>query len=299
MSGAAGRERLRRSQLVTPATSFRMIEKAAALDCDSLVLDLEDAVAPSMKAEARENVRRALRSLEFGDKEVGVRINGVTTPYVLDDVLALAGLALATVVVPKVDRPEDVAVVDALLRQLEWRGGPRDVTLQLLIETASGLEAAAAIARASDRVVSLIFGAGDFTADTGIAFTARGLLYPRARLVAVAAAARVQALDHVHADVRDLEGLRVAAQEARELGFHGKWAIHPAQVPVINEAFAPSADEVRQARRVIEAYESARQRGEGAITVDGALVDEAMLKLAERRAAAARRLGLWEGARRQ
>jgi len=298
MRETAARERLRRSQLVTPATSFRMIEKAAALDCDSLVLDLEDAVAPSMKAEARENVRRALGSLGFGDKEVGVRINGVTTPYLLDDILALAGLPLATVVVPKVDRAEDVAVVEALLRQLEWRGGPRDVTLQCLIESAAGLEAAAAIARASDRVVALIFGAADFTADTGIAFSASGLLYPRARLVAAAAAARIQALDHVHADVGDLDGLRAAAREARELGFHGKWAIHPAQVPVINEAFAPSLDEVRRARRVIEAYESAKRRGEGAITVDGALVDEAMLKLAERRASAARRLGLWEGASR-
>lgn len=290
-------ERPRRSQLVTPAMTFRMIEKAAGLDCDSLVLDLEDAVAPSAKAQAREHVRRALATLKFGDKELGVRINGIATPYFLDDILALDGLAVDTVVLPKVDRPEDVAVADAMLRQLELRGGRPGVTLQLLIESAAGLEAAADIGRASERVASLIFGAGDFTADTGIAFTARGLAYARARVVAAAAAARVQALDHVHPAIHDVEGLRGSAREARELGFHGKWAIHPAQVPVINEAFAPTADEVREARRVIEVYEAAKARGEGAITVDGALVDEAMLKVMEHRAALARRLGLWDGAK--
>jgi citrate lyase subunit beta/citryl-CoA lyase len=288
------RERLRRSQLVTPATTFRMIEKAAALDCDSLILDLEDAVAPSMKPAARDNVRKALGGLTFGDKEVGVRINGVTTPYFLDDVLALEGLPIETIVVPKVNRPDEVSVVDVLLRQLEWRGTRAGVTLQLLVETAIGLEAAADLARASDRVASLIFGAGDFTADTGIAFTPRGLFYARARVVAAASATRVQALDHVHPAIQDLDGLREAARDARELGFHGKWAIHPAQVPVINEAFAPTLDEVREARRVIDAYEAAKAAGQGAITVDGALVDEAMLKLMERRAAAARKLGLWD-----
>ena len=290
----SGRTRLRRSQLVTPATTFRMIEKAAGLDCDSLILDLEDAVAPSMKPAARANVRKAMSNLAFGDKEVGVRINGVTTPHFLDDLLALEGLPVDTIVVPKVNRPEDVAVVDVLLRQLEARGSRAGVTLQLLIETAIGLEAAADVARASDRVVSLIFGAGDFTADTGIAFTPRGLFYARARVVVAAAAARVQALDHVHPAIQDLDGLREAARDARELGFQGKWAIHPAQVPVINEVFAPTPDEVREARRVIEAYEAAKAGGQGAITVDGALVDEAMLKLMERRAAAARKLGLWD-----
>jgi citrate lyase beta subunit len=273
-----------------------MIEKAAALDCDSLILDLEDAVAPSMKPEARNNVRRALGELAFPDKEVGVRINGITTPYFLDDLLALVGLPIETLVVPKVNRPEDVVVVDVLLGQFELRGGRAGITLQLLIESAAGLEAAAEIARASERVASLIFGAGDFTADTGIAFTPRGLLHARARVVIAAAGARVQALDHVHPTIHDLEGLRESALEARELGFHGKWAIHPGQVPVINEVFGPTFDEVRQARRVIDAYEAAKSRGDGAITVDGELVDEAMLKVMARRAEVAKKLGLWDRA---
>lgn len=285
---------LRRSQLVTPAHSFKMVEKAAGLDCDSLILDLEDAVAPSMKPAARENVRRALAELRFDGKEIGVRINGIATPYFLDDLLALERLALDTLVVPKVHRPEDLIAVEVLLRQLEFRGGPAGVTLQPLIESARGLEAAPEIARASPRVVSLIFGAGDFTADTGMAFTRPALFYARSRVVVAAAAAGVQALDHVHAEIHDLDGLRRAAQEGRELGFSGKWAIHPGQVAVINEAFGPSPDEVRQAKRIIAAYEAARAAGQGAISVDGAMVDEATLKVMERRAAAARKLGLWD-----
>jgi citrate lyase subunit beta/citryl-CoA lyase len=206
------------------------------------------------------------------------------------------GLPIETLVVPKVNRPEDVVVVDVLLGQFELRGAPAGVTLQLLIESAAGLEAAAEIARASERVASLIFGAGDFTADTGIAFTPRGLLHARARVVIAAAAARAQALDHVHPAIHDLDGLRESALEARELGFHGKWAIHPGQVPVINEVFGPTLDEVRQARRVIDAYEAAKSRGDGAITVDGELVDEAMLKVMARRAEVAKKLGLWDRA---
>ncbi len=287
----SGRDVLRRSQLVTPATSFRMIEKAVTLDCDSLVLDLEDAVAPAMKQAARDNIRRAYAELAFEGKEVGVRINGIGTPYFLDDVLALEGLAVETLFVPKVDRPEDVSVVEALLRQLELRQGPRDVTLQVLIESARGLEASAEIARASGRIVSLIFGAGDFTADTGIAYTPAGLHYARARIVVAAAAAGVQALDHVHPAVTDLDGLRRSALEARELGFQGKWAIHPLQVAVINEVWTPTEHEIAEARRVIDAYEAAKAAGQGAITVDGALVDEAILKIMQRRAAIARRLG--------
>jgi citrate lyase beta subunit len=289
----SGLDALRRSQLVTPATSLRMIEKAAGLDCDSLVIDLEDAVAPAMKRAARDNLRRAYAEVKFSGKEVGVRINGLATPYFLDDLLALEGLPVETIVVPKVERPEDVVVVETLVRQLELRQGPHAVTLQLLIESARGLEASAEIARASNRVVSLIFGAGDFTADTGIAFTPTGLLYARMRIVIAAAAAGVQALDHVHPAIADLDGLRRSALEARELGFQGKWAIHPGQVPVINEVWAPAEREIAEARRIIDAYEAAKSAGEGAITVDGALVDEAILKVMRRREAIARRLSRW------
>jgi citrate lyase subunit beta/citryl-CoA lyase len=287
---------LRRSQLVTPATSARMIEKALALDCDSLIIDLEDAVAPSAKAEARQNLRTVLSRIHSSDMEIGVRINGLDTAWFLDDMLALQGLPVDTVVIPKVHRPEDVSTVDVLLRQLEYRGAPLNVTLQILIESGRGLANVAEIARASPRCVAVIFGAGDFTADTGVAFTTLGLMYARARIAAAAAVAGIDALDHVHPRIDEDAVLSAQAAEARELGFSGKWAIHPRQVPIINAAFSPSSGEIKEARRVIQAYDLAVASGDGSITVDGALVDEAVLKIMQRRAKVARRLGLWDPA---
>jgi citrate lyase subunit beta / citryl-CoA lyase len=276
---------IRRCQLVTPAGSERIIDKALALECDSLVIDLEDAIAPSAKAQAREVMRRTLAHTDTQHRprrELAVRINGLESPWCLEDLLALEGLPIDSVVVPKIHRPEDLYVFDQLLCQLELRGGRQGLTLQPLIESAAGLENAAAIARASARCRTLIFGVGDFIADTGMAFDAGLLLPARARIVTAAAASGVQAIDHVHPAVADLEGLRHAARGGRALGFVGKWAIHPQQVATIQAAFSPSAEEVARARRIVDAYEEALSRGQGAIAVDGQLVDEAVLKAARR-----------------
>jgi citrate lyase subunit beta/citryl-CoA lyase len=286
---------VRRSQLITPAISLPRIEKGAGLDCDSLIIDLEDAIAPAQKADARLIMRNALAVLRFDHKEIGVRINGLESPWFLDDVLALEGLPVDTIVVPKVHGPEDVHACEAMLRQLELRGGTSDITLQLLIESGRGLENVAAIARASARCQSLIFGAGDFIADTGVAFNSRALSYARSRIAAAAAAVGVQALDHVHPDINNAAALASEAAEARELGFTGKWAIHPNQVPIINAAFSPSEKEIAQARRVIDAYERSLVSGVGAIVVDGMLVDEASVKIARRHQWAALRMGRWAG----
>ena len=276
---------IRRSQLVTPASSERMVAKALTLDCDSLVIDLEDAIAPGAKAQAREVLRRVLADVDTQReprRELAVRINGLESPWCLDDLLALEGLHIDSVVVPKIHRPEDLYVFDQLLRQLELRGGRQGLTLQPLIESAAGLENAAAIARASARCRTLIFGVGDFMADTGMAFELALLLPARARLVTAAVAAGLQPIDHVHPAVADTDGLMHAARESRALGFTGKWAIHPQQVAPIQTAFSPSAEEVARAHRVVDAYEAALSRGAGAITVDGQLVDEAVLKMARR-----------------
>jgi citrate lyase subunit beta/citryl-CoA lyase len=181
-----------------------------------------------------------------------------------------------------------------MLAQLELRGGPRGITLQVLIESARGLENIAAIAGASTRCQALIFGAGDYIADTGIAATRRALSHPRARIAAAAAAAGLQAIDHVHPNVADTQALAAEAAEAREIGYAGKWAIHPQQVPVINAAFSPGEQEVARARKVIEACEQAQAAGVGALMLDGALVDEATLKIAQRCRLAAQRAGTWE-----
>jgi len=276
---------IRRSQLVTPASSERILAKALTLECDSLVIDLEDAIAPSAKAQAREVLRRALAdvdALRHPRRELAVRINGLESPWCLDDLLALEDLPIDSVVVPKIHQAEDLYVFDQLLRQLELRGGRQGLTLQPLIESAAGLENAAAIARTSARCRTLIFGVGDFMADTGMAFEPALLLPARARVVTAAVAAGLQAIDHVHPAVADVDGLLKAAHAGRALGFTGKWAIHPQQVPPIHAAFSPSAEELARARRTVDAHEAALGRGEGAITVDGQLVDEAVLKTARR-----------------
>jgi citrate lyase subunit beta/citryl-CoA lyase len=282
------RDFLRRSQLVTPGASEKMIAKALAVDCDSLVIDLEDAIPPGKKAEARQILRNALSGAQARAKELGVRINGLDTPWCLDDLLALGGLQIDTIVVPKVNCAEDIYTYDQLMRQLEFRGAGKRLTLQPLIETACALENAYSIARASTRVRSLIFGVGDFLADTGMAFDAALLMPVRSRVVTAAAAAGVQAIDHVHPVVADLDGLARAAREAKALGFSGKWAIHPQQVEPINSAFSPSSEEIEKARKTIEVYEAAQRAGQGAITLDGGLVDEAVLKIARRNLAMAR-----------
>lgn len=284
---------IRRSQLITPASSDRIVSKALAAECDSLILDLEDAIAPNAKAEARQVVRRALSALgerKPRARELGVRINGLESPWCLDDILAIEGLPIDTVVVPKIRTLEDLCTFEHLLRQLELRGGKPGITLQVLIESARGLENAAAIARASPRCCALIFGVGDFMADTGMAFSQPLLISVRSRVVTAAVAAGLQAIDHVHPAVNDDEGLLAAARESKALGFSGKWAIHPRQVQTIHSAFNPSADEVARARRTIAAYESASRAGQGAITLDGELVDEAVLKLARRHVTMADRL---------
>ncbi|WP_315831861.1 CoA ester lyase [Bradyrhizobium prioriisuperbiae] len=278
---------VRRSQLVTPAASEKMIVKALAVDCDSVVIDLEDAIAPGRKAEGRQVLRNALSGANAGTRELGVRINGLETPWCLDDLLALEGLPIDTIVVPKVNCAEDVYAYDQLVRQIEFRLKKR-LTLQLLIETARGLENAYAIARASPRIRCLIFGVGDFMADTGMAFDAALLMPVRSRVVTAASAAGVQAIDHVHPAVADIEGLNRAAREAHALGFAGKWAIHPQQVGPINMAFSPSPEEIEKARRIVDVYETAQRAGQGAISLDGALVDEAVLKIARRSLAIAR-----------
>jgi citrate lyase subunit beta / citryl-CoA lyase len=280
----------RRSQLVTPASSEQLLKKALMVDCDSLVIDLEDAVASTFKHEAREVLRRALADITPSRREVCVRINGLETPWCLDDLLALEGLPIDAVVVPKVQGPEDLYVYDQLLRQIELRDGRRGLTLLALIESASGVENALSIARASQRCQALIFGVGDFIAQTGMAFDADTLLPVRSRIVTAAIAAGVQPIDHVHPDVADTEGLVRAAEIGKKLGFTSKWAIHPRQVEPIERVFSPDRDEIASARRTIAAYEAAQREGRGAIIVDGLLVDEAVLKIAQRKLALAERL---------
>jgi len=301
--------RLERSVLAVPASSWRMIEKALRTEADMVFLDLEDAVAPSEKESARANVVRALRDLDWGRKVRAFRMNGLDTPWAYRDLVEVveeAGDALDLVIVPKVSRPEEVVFVDLLLGQIERNKGlARPVGVEVQVETPQGFLYADRIAGASPRLEALVFGPGDYAASMQMPMAHIGVpdehdrLYPghrwgyvMHRLVASARAEGLRAVDGPYAEIRDGEGFRRSCQIARALGFDGKWCIHPDQVPIANEVFSPAPEEVAWALRVVEAYEQALREGQGAVAVDGRMVDAASLRLAQVVVEKARQAGL-------
>ncbi len=291
--------RRRRALLYVPGDQERKLRKAAGLEVDSVCLDLEDGVRLEQKAVARATVARVLPELDFGATEVLVRINPPTRE---DTTLAEADLAAvlparpAGIVIPKVEAPWQLHWVAYRVQQAEEALGLRPGTLRLLaiLETARGVENRRAIAQATPRLDALLFGAEDFTADIGTQRSPANteVLFARQAVLLTAKAHGLQALDIVYIRYRDLEGLAREAREAAAWGFDGKQVIHPAQVPVVQEAFTPSPDEVAAAQRVLEAYRQARQRGEGVIGLDGRMIDRPMVEAARR---VLRRAGLEDG----
>jgi citrate lyase beta subunit len=274
-----------------------MVAKALASAADRVFIDLEDAVAPNAKATARAIVASALRDGEWLGRPPAYRINALDTAYFvhdLVDVLEASSGAARWVVVPKVRGAADIHAVDAVLTALEASLGlePDTVRVEAQIETARGLTQVEAIAGAARRLACLNFGPGDFAADMAIPSAAIGVFdaaypghrlhYPMLRIVTAARAAGLLVTDGPVADVHDQEALRASAALARALGFDGKWVIHPAQIGTVNAVFTPSTDEIAHASRVVEAYEAARARGEGAIALDGRLIDAASLRMAQR-----------------
>ncbi|QIN83906.1 CoA ester lyase [Rubrobacter tropicus] len=287
-----------RSLLAVPASNRKMVEKALASDADAVFLDLEDAVAPARKAEARRDVVRAMEELDWQGRPTLFRVNALDTRWFYRDVIGVsegAGGALGAILVPKVNRPEDLYAVAVLLDGVELEVGlePGGIKLEAQIETAEGLTNIDAIAGSTDRLRALHFGPGDFAASLGMPQTSIGTRdewdeaypghrfgYVMQRIVVAARAAGLRAVDGPVADHRDEEGLREACRVARSLGFDGKWCIHPAQVPVVNEIFSPTERETAWAEKVVEAYEEADAAGSGAVSVDGQMVDAASIRMA-------------------
>jgi citrate lyase subunit beta / citryl-CoA lyase len=287
--------RSRRSELATPASSEKMCERAAALDADLVFLDLEDACAPIAKVAARSTAVAALTELDWGRTIRAVRINGLETPWCHDDVIEVvtgAGDHLDVLIVPKARSARDVWWVDTLLTQLETKlRRTRPVALEVLIEESEGLTNAADIARSSERLQAIIFGAGDLSASQGARvdgnFDPVGK-YPgdfwhfaRFQIVTAARTAGIDAIDAPYPAYQDPEGYRRSAVQASLLGFDGKWVIHPSQIPIANEVFSPTPEEVAAAAAAIEDYRAAEAAGIGAIGRDGRLVDAAHMRLAE------------------
>lgn len=296
---------LRRSELAVPASNDNMFDKAAACGADLVFLDLEDAVPAAVKEESRAKAISALNDLDWGRTARAVRINGLDTRWChadLIDVVSNAGENLDTVIIPKARRARDVWWVDVLLTQLESKLAlSKEIRLEVLIEEVEGLANAEEIALASPRLDALIFGVGDFSlsqgarVDTNFApiseYPGDFWHYARNKVIVAARIAGIDAIDAPYPDYRDLEGYERDALRASLLGYTGKWAIHPDQVPIANRVYAPTADEITRAEANLAAYRAAAVQGRGAVGVNGVLVDAAHVKMAEETLARAALIG--------
>jgi malyl-CoA/(S)-citramalyl-CoA lyase len=302
--------RLNRSELSVPGSSPKFFEKAAKSEADVVFLDLEDAVAPEKKAEARTNIIQAIGDVDWGDKTLSVRINGLDTPYMYRDVIDLlenCGERLDLIMIPKVGTAADVYAVDMLVTQAETaKGRKKRIGFEMIIETALGMQNVHEIAAASRRNESLHFGVADYAASTRARTTNIGGVnrdyavltdksesgqrdlhwgdmwhYAVARMVVAARANGLRPVDGPFGDFSDPDGYRAAGGRAAVLGCEGKWAIHPSQVALANEIFSPSEAEVTRARRIIVAMDEAAKAGKGAVSLDGRLIDYASIRQAE------------------
>jgi citrate lyase subunit beta/citryl-CoA lyase len=284
-----------------------MLGKAPGLPADEVFIDLEDSVAPGEKEAARKNVIAALSDNDFGDKTVVVRINGVYTHWCYRDIIEIvepAGQHIDCIMIPKVQHPSDVTFVADLLRMIEETNGfERKIGLEAQIENAPGLTNADAIAAASDRLETLIFGPGDMAAAMGMPHSTVGQIvdtYPGdhwhwilMRILVAARNQNLQAIDGPYAAIRDLDGFREVAVRSRQLGYDGKWALHPDQITILNEVFAPSQEEYDRAEDILEAYQKATEEDRrGAVLFGDEMIDEASRKMAAVHAAQGRAAGL-------
>lgn len=297
--------RLRRSELAVPAANPRMIEKAAASDADLAFLDLEDATAPAQKEEARANAIHGLKTLDWGRTIRAVRVNAADTQWATDDVVEVVTNAhehLDVIIIPKPYAPRDVWFFETLLSQLEQKLGiePR-IGLEALIEEAQALSRVEEIAACSPRLEALILGFGDLAASLGfrVGHEAEASdAYPgdpwhaaRARMIAACRANGIDAIDGPYPSFTKPDAYRRECTWASTLGAVGKWCIHPSQIPIANEVFAPSEKEIAFARAQLEAYEAATKSGAGAGSAGGMLVDAASLRLFQAVIDRARRTG--------
>jgi malyl-CoA/(S)-citramalyl-CoA lyase len=305
--------RLHRSELAVPGTNVRAMEKAPTLGADVVFLDLEDAVAPDDKEQARANVIVALGAHDWSRTAVSVRVNGLDTHWCYRDVVDVVearGEVLDTVLVPKVGSASDVEFVATLLDQIEQRNAwePDRIGIHILIETAAGMTNVEAISRARpDRLEAMVFGVADYAASVQARTTNIGGANPDysvltdpdpgsgarsihwgdqwhfgiSRMVAACRAQGLRPIDGPFGDYEDADGYRSAARRAAALGCEGKWAIHPSQVELANEVFTPDEAEIERAERILQAMEEGAKEGKGAVSLDGRLIDAASIRMAE------------------
>jgi malyl-CoA/(S)-citramalyl-CoA lyase len=301
--------RLQRSELAVPGSNTALFEKAAKSAADIVFLDVEDAVAPDDKAQARKNIVQGLNEIDWGSKTMMVRINGLDTHYMYRDVVDIVEACprLDMILIPKVGVAADVYAVDMLVTQIEaaMRRSKR-IGFEVLIETALGMANVEAIAQSSKRLEAMSFGVADYAASTRARTTViggvnrdSGVLTDRdadgkreyfwsdpwhgaqTRMLVACRAYGLRPIDGPFGDFGDPDGFRAAANRVAVLGYEGKWAIHPSQIALSNEVFTPAAAEVAKARRIMEAMAQAAKEGRGAVSLDGRLIDYASIRMAE------------------
>ena len=301
---------LNRSELAVPGSSPQFFAKAAASEADVIFLDLEDAVAPDEKADARKNIIQALGDIDWKGKTMSVRINGLDTHYMYRDVAEVVGAVgdkLDMIMIPKAGVAADIYAVDMLVSQIEGeKGFKKKLGFELIIETALGMAHVHELAAASPRNRSLHFGVADYAASTKAKTTVIGGPNPNyhvltdddgkgnrevhwgdmwhyaiARMVVAARACGLRPIDGPFGDFNDPDGFKAQANRAATLGCEGKWAIHPSQIGLANEVFSPTDEEITKASRILEAMAQAQKEGKGAVTLDGRLIDIASIKQAE------------------
>lgn len=303
------RARPHRSELAVPGSNPGLFEKAAKSDADIVFLDLEDAVAPDDKEQARRNVVQALGDIDWGAKTMMLRINGLDTHYMYRDVIDVVEACprLDMILIPKVGTPADVYAVDMLVTQIETaKRREQRIGFEVLIETALGMANVEAIAQSSKRLEAMSFGVADYAASTRARTTVIGGVHPQygvltdagadgardyhwadpwhyaqSRMMVACRAYGLRPIDGPFGDFADPDGYRAAARRAAVLGYEGKWAIHPSQIALANEVFTPTEAEVTRARRILEAMRQAAAEGRGAVALDGRLIDIASIRMAE------------------
>jgi len=301
--------RLHRSELAVPGSNPAIFEKAAASAADIVFLDLEDAVAPDDKEQARRNIIQALNEMDWGSKTMMVRINGLDTHYMYRDVVDVVESCprLDMLLIPKVGVPQDVYAVDMMVTQIEAaKKRTKRLGFEVLIETALGMANVEAIAQASRRLEAMSFGAADYAASTRARTTVIGGVHrdygvltdkneqgerdyfwtdpwhaAQTRMMVACRAYGLRPIDGPFGDFGDADGFLAAAKRAAVLGYEGKWAIHPSQIELANQVFTPSEAEVTKARRIMEAMAEAAKAGKGAVSLDGRLIDIASIRMAE------------------
>lgn len=286
------RDRLRRSRLYLPGTEPKYFINAALHGPDAVILDLEDSVHYAEKDAARILVRNTLRAVDFGSCERMVRINQL--PLGLEDLAEIIPESPDLILIPKVEAAEHVGEVGRVISELKSRHHlTRSIWLMPILESALGIENAPAIAVASNQVTALTIGLEDYTADIGVARTAQGneSFYARSRLVNAAKAARVQAIDSVYSDVADSEGLRRWGEQSCAIGFEGMGCIHPSQIQIVHQAFAPSPQEIDKALKIVAAFEEAQQSGHGVVSLGSKMIDPPVVHRAQTLVQRAKQMG--------